>query len=214
MRIYDKPPAEEYGAAKLKILELLWDGDWVLGDTILDVTQQSYYDRRIRELRDEDGWDIETGWLENEEGKKRPAYHLRSHQRAGGIKRPSISAQERKLILTRSNFVCQICGIDLHDGVNNPQIDHKVPLLRNGLSHTDNYQAICANCNVVKRGICKKCTLASCDNCYLAYPEKGANNLLINLSEVENTSLSSLAQQLHKTRVETLKWLIEHFQRP
>ena len=78
---YDEPPEDEYGEAKLTILQMLWDGEWVLGDDILVAVKQSYYDRRIRELRDEDGWDIETGWLENAEGKRRPAYRLNSHER-------------------------------------------------------------------------------------------------------------------------------------
>lgn len=206
--LYDNPPADEYGDAKFTILTMLWDAQWVLGDDIHVAVKQSYYDRRIRELRDEDGWDIETGRLENVEGKNRSAYKLRSHRREKGIKRPSISDRDKAFVLERDRYTCQLCGADLHDGANNPQIDHKVPLLRNGPSELENYQAVCSNCNVVKRGICKKCTLPTCDNCYLAYPEKGANNLLINLTEVESAYLSRLAERLGITRIEALRRLI------
>jgi hypothetical protein len=60
---YQFQPEDEYGKAKATILKMLWDGQTVLGDDILRTVNQSYYDRRIRELRDEDGWDIETTWL-------------------------------------------------------------------------------------------------------------------------------------------------------
>ena len=208
LKRHDTLPEDEYGAAKSIILKMLRDGQWVLGDDILAAVKQSYYDRRIRELRDEDGWEIETGWLENVQGKKRPAYRLKSHKRRKGIKRPGTSTEDRAFVLKRDNYTCQLCGADLHDGENNPQIDHKVPLLRDGPSEVENYQAICSNCNVVKRGICKKCTLPTCDNCYLAYPEKGANNLLVSLTEVENEYLSKLVEKYGLTRVETLRRLI------
>lgn len=208
MTPYDLPPEDEYGEAKLTILTMLWDGQWILGEEILAAVKQSYYDRRIRELHDEEGWDIETGWLENTEGKRRPAYRLRSHTRRGGIKRLGISKADKVFVLERDHFTCQLCGEDLHDGANNPQIDHKVPVIRNGPNSIENYQATCSNCNVFKRGICKKCTLPTCDNCYLAHPEKGANNLLINLTEVENEYLLKLAARLGVTRLEALRRLI------
>jgi len=205
---YHSPPEDEYGTAKLTILKMLWNGEWVLGDDILKKVKQSYYDRRIRELRDEDGWDIETGWLENEEGKKRSAYRLGSHYRGKGIKRPNIPSNDKRFVLERDNHICQLCGADLRGGANNPQIDHKVPLLRDGPSENSNYQAICSNCNVIKRGICKKCTLPTCDNCYLAYPEKGANNLLINLTDEESEYLTRVAATLGLTRIATLRKIV------
>jgi hypothetical protein len=58
---YETPPVDEYRGAKLTILTMLWDGKWVQTDEIFAATRQTYYDRRIRELRDEDGWAIETG---------------------------------------------------------------------------------------------------------------------------------------------------------
>ncbi len=51
-------------------------------------------------------------------------------------------------------------------------------------------------------------TIPTCDNCYLAYPEKGANNLLVSLTEVENEYLSKLAEKYGVTRVEALRRLI------
>lgn len=210
MPFYYKPPAEEYtNKAKLKILEMLWDGEIILGDDILAAVKQAYYDRRIRELRDEDGWDIETTWLKNREGKKRPAYCLRSHVRGKGIKRPHISSEDRRIVLERDKYTCQIDGNDLRDGRNNPQIDHKIPLIRDGKSAVENYQAICSNCNVIKRGICRMCNLPSCENCFLAYPEKGANNVPINLTGEESNHLTKIANKLDVNRVEALRKIIK-----
>lgn len=207
MSFYHEPPAGEYGEAKLAILKMLWEGEWVLGDDIHDTVKQAYY-RRIRELRDEDGWGIETGWLKNREGITRPAYRLTSHLRGKGIKRSHISGEGRNLVLERDGYECQICGIDLRDGKNNPQIDHKIPLIRNGESAVANYQAICSNCNVIKRGVCRLCNLASCDKCDLAYPEKGAKNLLINLTDQESRHLSKIAKLLDVSRIEALRKIV------
>ena len=209
MTFYYEPPAGEYSEAKLTILKILWNGEWILGDDILAEVKQAYYDRRIRELRDEDGWDIETGWLKNKEGIKRPAYRLRSHVKGKGIKRPRVSSEERQIVLARDKYKCQICGVSLRAGRNNPQIDHKVPLIRGGRSEADNYQAICSNCNVIKRGVCRLCNLASCDRCYLAYPEKGARNLLVNLTEQESRHLSKIAELLDVSRIVALRRVVK-----
>ncbi len=200
--------SKEYGKAKLTILEMLWDGDWILGDDILARVKQAYYDRRIRELRDEDGWDIETGWLANQEGRKRPAYRLNSHKRSGGISRPGITPEDRAFVLKSDRYKCQLCGADLRGGKNNPQVDHKIPLIRGGASERSNYQAICSNCNVVKRGICKNCTLPTCNDCFLAFPAKGTNNLLVTLTKEESARLERLAEKRGVSKVELLRRMI------
>jgi len=201
-------PNDEYSEAKLTILKILWSGEWILGDDILAAVKQAYYDRRIRELRDEDGWDIEAGWLKNRAGISRPAYCLKSHTRGKGIQRPHIASVDKQFVLTRDNFKCQICGKDLRGGKNNPQIDHKVPLIRDGRSEIENYQAICSNCNVIKRGVCRSCNLATCDKCYLAYPEQGAKNLLINLTDQESKHLSKIAKVLDMSRIDALRKIV------
>ena len=50
---------KNWSQAQLTILKLLWSLEWVEGKTIFDHVKQTYYDRRIRELR-ESGWQIET----------------------------------------------------------------------------------------------------------------------------------------------------------
>ena len=110
MSFYPEPPGDEYSEAKLIILKMLWDGEWILGDDILAEVKQAYYDRRIRELRDENGWEIETGLLKTRQGVSRPAYRLNSHARGKGIRRPHIANAERQFVLTRDHVKCQISG--------------------------------------------------------------------------------------------------------
>lgn len=57
---------------KIKILKTLWDSGsgfpkgWVRSSLLLEITQQKYFDRRTRELRDQSGLDIETKYLDGE----------------------------------------------------------------------------------------------------------------------------------------------------
>ena len=70
---------KKYALSNVKkiILKTLWnEGDefpknWVSSERLLDLTKQKYFDRRIRELRDQVGCDIKTGSY-----KGQPAYRL------------------------------------------------------------------------------------------------------------------------------------------
>lgn len=55
--LIDWPPTPpdkggNWSKAKLTILKLLWTLDWVSGASIFNEVKQTYYDRRIRELRE------------------------------------------------------------------------------------------------------------------------------------------------------------------
>lgn len=143
--------------AKQIILEMLWNMEWVEGADIFKAVQQTYYDRRIRELR-ESGWQIQTS------GTK---YRLVSREKLAGNERQYPSAEQKRQVLERDKGICQICGSkDRHI-----QFDHKVPQERLGRTEVANLQLLCRTCNVEKRGICKRCTLETCDGCPYAYPE-------------------------------------------
>ena len=143
--------------AKQIILKMLWDMEWVEGADIFKAVQQTYYDRRIRELR-ESGWQIQTS------GTK---YLLKSHEKLAGKERKYPSAKQKRQVFERDKGVCQICGTqDLHI-----QFDHKVPQERLGKTEASNLQLLCRTCNVEKRGVCKRCMLETCNGCPYAYPE-------------------------------------------
>lgn len=159
--ISDWPPGDKAFArlsdVKKKILELLWPMKWVNTHDIHEATGQSYYDRRIRELR-ESGWQIETDGLK---------YRLKSRKKLPGNSRKYPSAAQKREVLARDRGICQVCG-STHPRM---EYDHKVPRERFGTTEVSNLQLLCSPCNVDKRGACKKCTLKTCDGCPYAYPE-------------------------------------------
>lgn len=173
---------------KLKILDILWTRgqencfpkEWVESEEILELTKQKYFDRRIRELRDEKGCDIETGF--NSKGKA--SYKLRSEKIKKGNKRSYLSAKQKKELFEKEKYECQICSKRLRDTENKPQADHKKPLSRGGGHELENWQTVCVECNVAKRRACQNCSI-DCSNCSWAFPEKKGIVLQIHLSKFE-----------------------------
>lgn len=161
---------------KVQILSLLWNENppsfprgWVSSAKILYVTGQKYFDRRIRELRDENGCDVETGFMD---GKS--SYRLLSAEIKTGTKRAYLSESQKKQLFKSQNYKCQICSKQLlpdTSGSLAPQADHKIPLSRNGSHELNNWQTICVECNVGKRRACQGCD-ADCHICPWAVPEK------------------------------------------
>jgi 5-methylcytosine-specific restriction endonuclease McrA len=81
----------------------------------------------------------------------------------GAIKRRSLKANvifkphERKQILERDKWQCQLCGIKVHDRSsgdwNTPDkahIDHIIPISKGGNSEPNNLQTLCRTCNLSK----------------------------------------------------------------
>lgn len=86
--------------AKRVILEILWSMEWVEGADIFRAVGQTYYDRRVRELR-ESGWQIET---------KGTKYKLTSRTKQAGSERVYPNAKQKREVLERDKGICQICG--------------------------------------------------------------------------------------------------------
>jgi hypothetical protein len=167
--------------AKQKILEMLWPMEWVDGKDIYKAIEQTYYDRRIRELR-ESGWQIQTI------GQK---YRLVSLEKLPGNIRRYPSAQQKQQVLERDKNNCQICGaVDEHI-----QFDHKVPQERLGKTEVENLQLLCRTCNVEKRGVCKRCFLTTCDGCPYAYPELFGGRFVVMLEKSLTQKIRADARQ-------------------
>jgi len=187
---------------KTQILTELWNENpsefprgWVSSAKILELTNQKYFDRRIRELRDQDGCDIETGFMN---GKS--AYRLLSAEIKPGAKRAYLSEKQKKQLYHSQNYQCQICNKQLlanTSGSLAPQADHKVPLSRNGSHEIDNWQTICVECNVGKRRACQGCE-ADCFVCPWAFPEK--TGVLVNIA-VPKELFNKLAAHIESQQV-------------
>jgi len=169
---------------------MLSRGKWVSSSDLLKATKQKYFDRRIRELRDELGFDIETGFQ-----KGQPHYRLRSKKRNPTKKRTYLGSADRKELLKESPDKCILCDSKFSP-TKKMVFDHRIPLIRNGNGEMKNYQLICHDCNNQKRSQCKGCAL-ECNSCYLAFPEKVPPSIMINIqnkdiySKIEHSAKSS-----------------------
>ena len=139
----DWPPikrddGKDWSAAQLTILKLLWNMEWIDRTTIFEAVQQTYYDRRIRELR-ESGWQIETH-------SSKTKYRLISHEKLVGNKRTYPSQKQKQMVSDQDNHTCQICKTSDE----NLQFDHKIPHERGGQTEVENLQLLCSPCNVEK----------------------------------------------------------------
>jgi 5-methylcytosine-specific restriction endonuclease McrA len=105
------------------------------------------YQRRIRELRDEEGMQILS---HNDRDDLKPnQYLLETLERRPVIAR-DISDKLRRKILERNGYTCQICGAGAgEDSGCEPgkkcrlQIDHTIPISQGGTDEEHNLRAVC-----------------------------------------------------------------------
>ena len=132
-------------------------GKVVTTKQISDVAGIHDYQRRIRELRDEEGMQIRShvDLVTLKPGE----YILETMDRMPAIER-TISPQLRAEILERNGFTCQQCGSAAGDpDIYNPgrkvrlHVDHIIPISQGGTDNRDNLRALCSNCNQGKHNI-------------------------------------------------------------
>ena len=168
-------------AVKRQILEMLWNAGhgfprkWVSSPNILSATGQKYFDRRIRELRDELGCQIETGSNSGE-----AAYRLVSSERGKANPRFYLSATQKRALFESDGYRCQVCGRETEPGVRGLQADHRTPLNRGGSHDVENWQSLCNECNVAKRRACEGCE-DDCLQCSWAFPDESGSLALVRL---------------------------------
>lgn len=117
----------------------------------------SEYARRIRELRDEEGYLIKSHIdLDN---LKPGEYILESVKKKPVISR-TISPQLRNEIMERNGFTCQRCGAGPEDtDPFNParkvrlHIDHIKPISQGGTDDKNNLLVLCSTCNQGKSNV-------------------------------------------------------------
>ena len=111
------------------------------------------YSRRLRELRDEDGWPILS---HNDRSDIRPGQYLllqKPSERSQPRFARGISAKLRAEVLDRNGFTCQMCG--LTPGEIDPEtrrkarlhIGHIVDKKLGGKDELSNLRALCSTCN-------------------------------------------------------------------
>ena len=108
---------KKLSAVKLLILRTLWDvsasfpRDWVTSQVLNDLTKQKYFDRRVRELRNQNGCDIETGIHEGVH-----AYRLLSDTVSAAFDRTYLTDKQRMKLFKEHDFSCAACGTGIFYG--------------------------------------------------------------------------------------------------
>jgi hypothetical protein len=151
----------------------------------------SEWARRVRELRDEEGYEILTD--KDRSDLKSGQYMMLTDKRRPIVSR-SISKELRARVLERNGFTCQACGA----GANDPDpfhperkirltIGHIVDFSKGGKSELGNLRAECTNCN------------------------EGLQN-----ASLPKPSLIELLKQVRRARIDdqraVLEWLQQRFQ--
>lgn len=134
------------GSAKSRLLDYFKKhvGQVIDRDTLAQVAAVHDWQRTIRSLRSDDGWDIET--LKN-------GYRLNSLTPSKtSTKREPINRKLRYAVLHRDKSTCQRCGRTPKDGVK-LHIDHKIPVDMGGKSDIDNLWVLCEDCNLGKKNL-------------------------------------------------------------
>lgn len=107
--------------------------------------------RRVRELRDEQGYDILSH--KDRADLKPGEYILASDKRRPAFKR-EISKETRAIVLERNGYTCQMCGVAAGDiDPFNPNrtirltLGHVIDKSKGGEDIPSNLRAVCSNCN-------------------------------------------------------------------
>ena len=111
------------------------------------------YSRRLRELRDEEGWPILS---HNDSADLKPGQYMlkevSTDRRGIGFVR-AISAKLRAEVLDRNGFTCQMCGLtpgDIDPATGRKvrlHIGHIVDKSHGGKDELSNLRALCSSCN-------------------------------------------------------------------
>ena len=111
----------------------------------------SEWARRVRELRDEQGYDIHSH--KDSSDLKPGEYILVSAKRRPAFKR-DISKETRAIVLERNGYTCQMCGVAAGDPdpFNENRtirltLGHIVDKSKGGEDTPSNLRAVCSNCN-------------------------------------------------------------------
>jgi hypothetical protein len=112
---------------------------------------QTEWGRRVRELRDEEGYRILT---HHDRSELKPGQYLLETPKPEPAFARDISAETRAYVLDRNGYTCQMCGAaagdpdPLHPGRKiRLQIGHIIDKTMGGTDEPSNLRALCSNCN-------------------------------------------------------------------
>ena len=181
---------EKGSRAKLRAHFLANIGKVMNSDELREIAGTSEWARRVRELRDEEGYQILT-------------HHDRSNLKIGeylletDIPQPAfsrnLSKETRSYVLDRNGFTCQMCGAVAgephpYDPTKKTRlhIGHIIDKSMGGTDDPSNLRAICSVCN------------------------EGASNITLNRPDLQKL-LIQVRRATNGDQLELLKWLLQKF---
>ncbi len=146
-------PSTKMGAKKLLLTYLTANvGIKVTSDQLREAAGNvSEWARRLRELRDEDGYPIRS---HRDLGELKPGEYLLENLERAEPRLRSISGNLRAMVLERDGYTCQMCGLEA--GQPDPRFEKRKVLLQvghikdkshGGTDEISNLRALCSWCN-------------------------------------------------------------------
>ena len=182
--------AKQGSRAKLRSHFLENIGRIMDSDELRSIAGVSEWARRIRELRDEEGYQILT---HNDRSNLKPGeYLLETDERQPAFAR-GISKETRAFVLDRNGFTCQMCGAVAGEPHSYDQtkktrlhIGHIIDKSIGGTDEPSNLKAICSVCN------------------------EGASNVTLTRPDLQKLFVQ-VRRATNGDQLEVLKWLIQKF---
>lgn len=150
----------------------------------------SEWARRVRELRDEEGFQILT---HNDRSDLKPGEYLLENPKPQPAFERAISKETRAIVLDRNGFTCQMCGAVA--GEPHPydigrktrlHLGHIIDKSMGGSDDPNNLRAICSVCN------------------------EGASNITLTRPDLQKLFIQ-IRRATSPDQLEVLKWLIQKF---
>ena len=184
------PPKKIGSRAKLRSHFLNNIGRIMGSDELRTVAGTSEWARRIRELRDEEGFQILT---HNDRSNLKSGEYLLETDILQPAFGREISKETRAFVLDRNGFTCQMCGavagephpFDLSKKTR-LHIGHIIDKIMGGTDDPSNLKAICSVCN------------------------EGASNITLTRPDLHKL-LIQVRRTTNGDQLEILKWLIQKF---
>jgi hypothetical protein len=172
--------------AKLRAHFLENIGRIMTSDELRDVAGKSEWARRVRELRNEEGYLILT---HNDRSDLKPGEYLLEDSKPQPAFERNISKELRALVLDRNGFTCQMCGAVAgephpYDPTRKTRLHlgHIIDKSQGGKDEASNLRALCSVCN------------------------EGASNLTLD-RPTPSKLLIQLRRAKREDQIEALKWL-------
>jgi hypothetical protein len=186
----NKPPKGHGSRAKLRQFFIENVGKIVDSDTLREIAGTSEWARRVRELRNEEGFNIVT---HNDRSDLTVGQYLLLDLKLLPAFERGISKETRAFVLDRNGFTCQMCGTaagEPHPYDNGRKtrlhIGHIIDKSMGGTDDANNLRAICSVCN------------------------EGASNLTLNRPDTIKL-IAQVRRAPAKDQLDVLKWLIQKF---